>query len=78
MSRRGRTLMEGLDIATLASSGLIERVNEFFGHPTPVEVHESGVPAALRNGSVRANLADRFRPPVALCSVATTRRWWAG
>lgn len=54
MSRRGRTLMEGLDIATLAPSGLIERVDGFFGHPTPVKEHQSGVPAGLRNGAVRS------------------------
>ncbi len=55
MGRRGRTLVEGLDIATLASSGLMERVDGFFGHPSPVKEHDSGVPAALRNGPVRAN-----------------------
>jgi hypothetical protein len=52
MSRNGRTVMEGLDITTLAPSGLIERVDGFFGHPTPVKEDDSGVPAALRSGSV--------------------------
>ena len=54
MHRRGRTLMEGLDIVTLAPSGLIERVDGFFGHPTRVKEHDSGVPAALRAGSAHA------------------------
>jgi hypothetical protein len=48
MRRNGRTLMEGLDIATLASSGLIERVDGFFGYPTPLKDGDSGVPEALR------------------------------
>lgn len=37
MVRNGRTLMEGLDIVTLAASGRIERVDGFFGHPTPLD-----------------------------------------
>ena len=45
MTRNGRTLMEGLDMATVdPSSGLIIRVHGFFGHPTPVHVDASGVP----------------------------------
>lgn len=49
MSRNGRTLMEGLDIVTLESgSGLIARVDGFFGHPTPVAQSDSGIPAVLR------------------------------
>ncbi len=49
MISRGRVLMEGLDIATLeASSGLICRVDGFFGHLTPIKAAGSGVPAALR------------------------------
>lgn len=45
MARNGRTLMEGLDMATVdPSSGLITRVHGFFGHPTPVHVDASGVP----------------------------------
>jgi hypothetical protein len=48
MGRNGRTLMEGLDIATLAPSGLIERVDGFFGDPTPLKHDGSGVPAALQ------------------------------
>ncbi len=36
MIRNGRTLMEGLDIVTVAPSGLIERVDGFFGEPTPL------------------------------------------
>ena len=33
---KGRTLMEGLDIVTVDSAGLITRVDGFFGDPTPV------------------------------------------
>jgi hypothetical protein len=33
-TRRGRVLVEGLDIATVADSGLIERIDGFFG-PVP-------------------------------------------
>ena len=48
MIRRERTLMEGLDIVTLEpESGLIERVDGFFGHPTPRHVDGSGVPISL-------------------------------
>lgn len=57
MSRKGRTLMEGLDITTLAPSGLIERVDGFFGHPTPVKDDDSGVPVSLQGGSVPAGSA---------------------
>lgn len=50
MRRKERTLMEGLDIVTLDSeSGLIERVDGFFGHPTPIKDADTGVPAVLRN-----------------------------
>ena len=53
MIHRDRTLMEGLDIATLdASSGLIVRVDGFFGHPTPIDPHDSGVPLTLRSAAV--------------------------
>ena len=45
---RGRILMEGLDIATVGSTGLISRVDGFFGHPTPISRDQSGVPAVLR------------------------------
>jgi hypothetical protein len=50
MLRRGRVLMEGLDIVTLdPRSNLIIRVDGFFGHPTPVAVDgNGGVPVALR------------------------------
>jgi hypothetical protein len=49
MLRNGRTLMEGLDIVTVEpSSGLIARVDGFFGHPTPLDDHDSGVPDSLR------------------------------
>lgn len=49
MVRGSRTLMEGLDVATLEpASGLIARVDGFFGHPTPVDDHDSGVPTVLR------------------------------
>jgi hypothetical protein len=49
MIRNGRTLMEGLDVVTLEpSSGLIARVDGFFGHPTPIDDDDSGVPPSLR------------------------------
>ncbi|MGH1490637.1 MAG: nuclear transport factor 2 family protein [Acidimicrobiales bacterium] len=49
MSRRGRVLMEGQDIATIGSaSGLINRVDGFFGGLTPVDHEAGGVPAELR------------------------------
>jgi hypothetical protein len=51
MSRKGRTLMEGLDIVTIAGSGLIVRVDGFFGQPTPIKDVESGVPSSLRIAS---------------------------
>ena len=42
MHRNGRTLMEGLDVVTVEpSSGLIARVDGFFGHPTPVDPDKS-------------------------------------
>jgi hypothetical protein len=48
MISRGRTLMEGLDIVTISPSvGLICRVDGFFGHPTPIDPDETGVPAGL-------------------------------
>lgn len=51
MVHRGRTLMEGLDVVTLDStSGLINRVDGFFGHPTPI-AEDSGVPGPLRPDS---------------------------
>jgi hypothetical protein len=41
--------MEGLDVVTLdPSTGLICRVDGFFGHPTPIDPDKSGVPDALR------------------------------
>jgi hypothetical protein len=50
MIRNGRTLMEGLDVVTLEpNSGLIARVDGFFGHPTPIDGHRSGVPPSLRS-----------------------------
>ena len=50
MVSRGRTLMEGLDVATIEPvTGLIHRVDGFFGTPTPVRDVHSGVPAALRS-----------------------------
>lgn len=55
MVRRGRTLMEGLDVVGLdPGSGLICRVDGFFGEPTPILTDEgggrSGVPRQLRRG----------------------------
>lgn len=48
MVRRDRVLMEGLDIAEIEpGSGLIRRIDGFFGAPTPI-ADPSGVPAALR------------------------------
>lgn len=50
MVSRGRTLMEGLDVATVdPSTGLIRRVDGFFGHPTPLNHDSTKVPAVLRN-----------------------------
>lgn len=49
MVRNGRTLMEGTDVATLdPESGLICRVDGFFGHVTPVDPASTGVPPELR------------------------------
>jgi hypothetical protein len=49
MTHRGRTLMEGLDVVTLEpATGLIARVDGFFGHPTPLAATGSGVPRSLR------------------------------
>jgi hypothetical protein len=49
MVRNGRTLMEGLDVVTLdPATGLIGRVDGFFGHPTPIDGERSGVPLSLR------------------------------
>ncbi len=49
MVRNGRTLMEGLDVVCLDhTSGLIARVDGFFGHPTPIDPSASGVPTFLR------------------------------
>jgi hypothetical protein len=55
MMRNGRTLMEGLDVVTLdRSSGLIARVDGFFGHPTPIDDGKSGVPSQLRGEPLTA------------------------
>lgn len=49
MARGDRVLMEGTDIVTISSqSGLITRVDGFFGHLTPVKETGSGVPSILR------------------------------
>ncbi len=41
--------MEGLDVVCLDhTSGLIARVDGFFGHPTPIDPSASGVPTFLR------------------------------
>ena len=49
MLRKGRTLTEGLDVVTVdPASGLINRVDGFFGHPTPIDSDVSGVPRSLR------------------------------
>lgn len=53
MVSRGRALMEGLDVVTLDPSvGLICRVDGFFGHPTPIDPRDSGVPAEFRPESL--------------------------
>ena len=55
MIRNGRTLMEGLDVVTLdPNSGLIARVDGFFGDPTPIGADRSGVPRSLRTTPVTA------------------------
>ena len=55
MTRRGRTLMDGLDIVTVdPGSGLIRRVDGFFGEPTPIADDGSGVPVALRAAPAKA------------------------
>lgn len=49
MVSRSRTLMEGLDVVTLCgTTGLIERVDGFFGEPSPIRGNQSGVPLPLR------------------------------
>jgi hypothetical protein len=49
MIRGTRTLMEGLDVVTVDSgSGLINRGDGFFGHPTPIVEVQSGVPRPLQ------------------------------
>ena len=49
MLRGSRVLMEGLDVVTVdPSSGLINRVDGFFGHPTPIGDGASGVPRPLQ------------------------------
>ena len=55
MTRNGRTLMEGLDVVALdPMSGRIARVDGFFGHPTPIDEHASGVPPRLRADPITA------------------------
>jgi len=49
LMRGRRILTEGLDLVTLdPSSGLIARVDGFFGQPTPINHRRSGVPPSLR------------------------------
>jgi hypothetical protein len=49
MIRGERILMEGLDVVTLdPTSALINRVDGFFGDPTPIGDGESGVPHSLQ------------------------------
>jgi hypothetical protein len=48
MVNRSRVLMEGLDVATLCpDTGLIKRVDGFFGHPTEIG-DRTLVPTSLR------------------------------
>lgn len=49
MLRNTRILMEGLDIVTLdPATGLISRVDGFFGHPTPIDAAADRIPEQLR------------------------------
>lgn len=49
MMRGTRVLMEGLDITTVdPASGLINRVDGFFGAVTPIKNEGSGIPEVLR------------------------------
>ena len=53
MVSSGRTLMEGLDVVTLCpATKLLERVDGFFGQPTPIHHDNSGVPLQFRRSSV--------------------------
>lgn len=53
MLSSGRTMMEGLDVATLhPESKLLCRVDGFFGQLTPIHLENSGVPLALRTTPV--------------------------
>ena len=55
MIRNGRILMEGLDVVALDPvSGRIARVDGFFGHPTPIDAHASGIPHQLRADPITA------------------------
>ncbi len=48
MARSDRILMEGEDIVTThPASGLIRRVDGFFGQPSPIRGEGSGVPRSL-------------------------------
>ncbi len=50
MVRRDRVLMEGLDVTTIdPNTGLIVRVDGFFGAPTPRLAESSGVPTSLHH-----------------------------
>ncbi len=50
MIRGERVLLEGLDVVTIsARTGLIARVDGFFGAPTPIRSTGSGVPEPLRS-----------------------------
>ena len=55
MVRNGRTLMEGLDVVTLEpKSGLIARVDGFFGHPTPIDDGMQRRPAPPTSDAITA------------------------
>ena len=50
MVSRGRVLMEGVDIVTTEpETGLIRRVDGFFGEPSPIRERDSGVPTVFRS-----------------------------
>jgi hypothetical protein len=43
LTRRGRVLVRGFDVATIADDGLIERIDGFFGPLPPLQpIEESG------------------------------------
>ena len=75
MVRNGRILMEGLDVVDLIGirrRACIARVDGFFGHPTPIDDGESGVPH--RTSTLSRHCLDRARSATALRSASTGSR----